>query len=94
MSGIAPAVLRFRLVMPRFAIRRISPLKLALNHGGAIEQHRYRQPSGVPNQVKMTVADLCTEAVRSFVAGSRVVHRDPGGTFNPGPQHLIGFAKE
>jgi hypothetical protein len=31
MSGIAPAVLRFRLVMSRFAIRWVSALKLALN---------------------------------------------------------------
>jgi hypothetical protein len=43
--------------------------------------------AAVPNQVS-------TEAVLSFVAGSRVVHRDPGGTFKPGPQHLIGFVEE
>jgi hypothetical protein len=43
---------------------------------------------------EMTVTDLGAEAVVSFVAGSRVIYRDPGGIFKPGPQHLIGFVEE
>jgi hypothetical protein len=55
MSGIAPAVLRFRLVMARFAIRRISALKLALN--GAVPRRCDRaapisSAERGPNQVK------------------------------------------
>jgi YVTN family beta-propeller protein len=37
---------------------------------------------------------LSPEAVRGFVAGARVVHRDPGGTDEPGTQHIAGLARK
>src|SRR5271169_3361728 len=40
---------------------------------------------------EMRVADLRAEAIRSFVASAGVVHRDPGSTEEPGPQHIAGL---
>src|ERR1700692_2310723 len=43
---------------------------------------------------EMRVADLRAEAIRSFVASAGVVHRDPGSTEEPGPQHIAGLIAE
>jgi hypothetical protein len=43
---------------------------------------------------KAIVADLRAEAVAGLVPRAGVVHRDPAGGLQPGPQHLTGFAAE
>ncbi len=45
-----------------------------------------------PGEVR--VADLRAEAIRGFVAGAGVVDRDPGGTDEPGTQHIASLGEE
>ena len=42
----------------------------------------------------MRIADLSTEAIRCFVSGAGVVHRDPGGTDEPSTQHIADLGEE
>src|SRR5712672_1295857 len=43
---------------------------------------------------EMGIADLGAEAVGGFVACAGVVHRDPGGTDEPGTQHIASLGEE
>ena len=42
----------------------------------------------------MIVAELRTDAIDALVARAGVIHRDPGGGFQPRPQHVARFAKK
>src|SRR5271169_4573466 len=67
-------------------------LQKTVNFKGDEFQPDWNYSSAEPGE--MRVADLRAEAIRSFVASAGVVHRDPGSTEEPGPQHIAGLIAE